>query len=140
MAWILFFIAEREVLGQDEEENDIMGYKLGPDDHEVLPNQVIELKNVGSTYLFKYITKNDSVANQVKDWPEFRGFGYTDCVMRIALGLSNGTLAEIKHMTGAHWFTGGEWHFGSAKDWEDAGSPDQVWFGHLRGILGVEVQ
>jgi len=138
-AWNLFFIAQQEVVGQANGE-DIYGYKLGPDDLIVLPAQVTELQNVGATYLFLYITNSNALANQVKDWSEFRGFGYTDMVMRIAQGLSNGTLNEIEYVTGARWFVGGEWHFGNVKDWKAAGSPAQVVFGRYRGIYGVDIE
>ena len=76
---------------------------------------------------------------QLKDWDEFRGFGYVDMVMRLAQGLSSGTLNELEYMTGAHWYDGGEWHFGDVKDWKAAGSPSSVYFTRLRDIMGVDL-
>jgi len=138
-AWNLFFIAQQEVIGQQEGQ-DVYGYKLGPEDTIVQLNQVVNIKTVDANHMILYITKNNSIANECKDWTEFRGFGYTDMVMRVAQGLSNGTLNEIEYITGAHWYTGGEWHFGSVKDWKTAGSPATVWFGKLRDIYGVGIE
>lgn len=137
-AWNLMFIAQQEVIGQVDGE-DVYGYKLGPEDQIVQTHQVVDLKTVGANHLFLYITDSNALANVVKDWSEFRGFGYVDAVMRIAQGLSNGTLNEIEYMTGAKWYTGGEWHFGNVKDWKDAGSPAQVYFTRLRDVLGVDI-
>jgi len=138
-AWNLFFIAQQEVIGQVEGQ-DVYGYKLGPADTIVQLNQVVNIKTVGNTHMILYITKNNSIANQCKDWAEFRGFGYTDMIMRVAQGLSNGTLNEIEYITGAHWYAGGEWHFGNIKDWKAAGSPTSVWFGKLRDIYDVRIE
>ena len=138
-AWNLFFLAEQEVIGQSEGQ-DVYGYKLGPEDVVVALDQVVDLKAVGATHMFMYITKNNSFVNKVKDWDEFRGFGYIDMVMRVAQGLSNGTLGELEYITGAHWVDGSEWHFGSIKDWKAAGSPSTVWFGKYRDIFGVNVE
>ena len=138
-AWNLFFVAQQEVVGQSEGE-DVYGYKLGPDDKIVIPSQVTVIQQVGANYCFVYITNNNALALEVKDWPEFRGFGYTDFIWRIALGLSSGNLAEAKYMSGAHWYVGGEWHFGTIKQWEDAGSPPIVYFSRLRDFFGIDMQ
>ncbi|MDA3834500.1 MAG: hypothetical protein PF495_14030, partial [Spirochaetales bacterium] len=53
------------------------------------------------------------------------------------MGYKLGPSDEIEYLTGAHWYSGGEWHFGNVKDWKAAGSPDAVWFGQLREIMGV---
>ena len=138
--WALFFKAQQEPIGQDEEENDIMGYKLGPDDHIVQTSQVVDILTVGNYHCILYVTENTAIVNRVKDWPEFLGFGYTDIVMRLAQGLSNATLSDIEYLTGAHWFKDGEWHFGNVKNWKAAGSPDGVWFGKLRDVMGMDLQ
>ena len=140
MKFNLFFKAQQEVIGQDEESNDIMGYKLGPADLIVHVEQVVNLLTVGSWHLIVYLDAGETLANQVKDWPEFAGFGYIDMVMRVAVGLSNLNISDIKYITGAHWYSSGEWRFGSVKDWEDAGSPPIVWFGKYRDFLGVDIQ
>jgi len=138
-AWNLFFIAQLEVVGQQEGE-DIYGYKLGPDDTIVLQKNVWLIKTVGANHCFVYITDNNALALAVKDWDEFRGFGYVDAAWRVALGLSNGTLNELKYQTGAHWYTGGEWHDGTIIEWQNAGSPAIVYFTKLRGLFNLELE
>lgn len=44
-----------------------------------------------------------------------------------------------KYMVGAHWYVGGEWHFGNCHGWEAAGSPSQVYFTRIRDIFGVDL-
>lgn len=134
----LFFIAQQEVIGQDNGE-DVYGYKLGPSSLTVELGRVVELEVVGANHLFMYPGASDALADQVKGWSEFRGLGYIDMAMRLLYGLSPVSQTELKYMTGAHWFTGGEWHFGNCHDWEAAGSPAQVKFGKLRDLLGVEL-
>jgi len=134
--WNLFFVAQQETLS----DGLTTGYKLGPTNYELPVAQVLNVKTVGTTHMFMYHTQDDSIANVVKDWSEFRGFGYIDMVMRVAQGLSNGTLSEIEYVTGAHWYTGGSWHFGTVKDWKAAGSPVQVWFGKYIDIFGMEIE
>ena len=138
-AWNLFFIAEQEVIGQSEGV-DVYGYRLGPDDTVVQLRQVVDYYQVGNTHLFLYTGASDSIANLCKDWSEFRGFGQIDMVMRLAQGLSNGTLNELEYITGAHWYAGGEWHFGNVKDWKTAGSPTAVYFTRFRDIMGLDLQ
>jgi len=126
--WSLFLKAQQEVIGQVEGE-DVMGYKLGPNDLIVQTSQVVDVLQVSSYHLILYITDNQSLVAKVKDWGEFFGFGYIDSIMRVAQGLSNVTLSDIEYITGAHWYAGGEWHFGNVKNWKAAGSPTTVWFG-----------
>jgi len=139
MKWKLFFKAEQEIIGQVDGV-DVMGYKLGPDDHIVQTDQVTDILQVSSYHCILYITDSDSIANLCKDWNEFMGFGYTDMVMRVAQGLSNLTLSDIEYLTGAHWYSDGEWHFGNVKDWKAAGSPEAVWFGRIRDFMGIDLQ
>ncbi|GAG60760.1 unnamed protein product, partial [marine sediment metagenome] len=85
-------------------------------------------------------TGSNTLAAEAYNFSEFRGFGYADMIWRVALGIGNGTALEMKYVAGAHWFTGGEWYFGNIHDWEDAGSPEPVWFGRYRGIFGVDIE
>ena len=142
-AWNLFFIAQQEVIGQDAEGQDIYGYKLGPTDTIVRLNKTWPIKNVGNTYFFMIVVKNSALASEIitTPWTEFRAIGqgsnpYMDFAMRIALGLSGGTLNELKYIVGVEWYSGGEWHHGDVHEWEAAGSPSNVMFGPVRGILG----
>jgi len=137
--WTIFLKAKQEVIGQQDGE-DVMGYKLGPTNYIVQLHQVVNILTVGSYHCILHMTDSSSIANLVKDWPEFMGFGYTDMVMRIAQGLSQVTLSDIEYLTGAHWFTGGEWHFGNVKDWKAAGSPTTVWFGKYRDVMGLSLE
>jgi len=136
MKWKLFFKSQQEVIDGE----GTLGYKLGPDDYIVQVEQVMDILTVGSYHCILYVTDNTAIANLCKDWDEFMGFGYIDMVMRVAQGLSNVTLNDIEYLTGAHWYTGGEWHFGSIKDWKTAGSPTTVWFSKFRDIMGVDLQ
>jgi len=139
-AWNLFFIASQEDIG-----DGVMGYKLGPDDTIVQLSRCTNLKTVGATHLFRVSVKNTSLVNEIvtTPWSEFRAIGdgmnpYLDFAMRIALGLSSGSVNELKHTVGAHWYAGGEWHFGSVADWETAGSPASVMFGPIMGFFGMD--
>jgi len=136
MKWKMFFKAQQEVIDAE----GTLGYKLGPSDHIVQTHEVVDILTVGSYHCILYVTDNTAIANQVKDWDEFMGFGYTDLIMRFAQGLSNVTLSDIEYLTGSHWYSGGEWHFGNVKEWKAAGSPSAVWFGKLRDIMGVDLQ
>jgi len=138
MKWKLFFKAKQEVIDQVDGD-DAMGYKLGPNDHIVQISQVVDILQVASYHCILYVTDNTSIANQVKDWDEFMGFGYIDMVMRVAQGLSDIPLSDIEYLTGAHWYSGGEWHFGNVKNWKAAGSPEAVWFGKLRDVMGIDL-
>jgi len=135
--WKLFFKAQQEVIDAEE---GTLGYKLGPNDYVVQLNEVVDILTVGNIHCIMYSTNDSSIANLVKDWDEFMGFGYIDMVMRIAQGLSKVTLDEIEYLSGAHWYSGGEWHFGNIKDWKAAGSPTSVWFGKYRDIMGMDLQ
>ncbi len=135
--WNLFFIAQPENIGTVEEP--VEGYVLGT--HKVPKDHVVVVKTVGNNDMFIYITGNNTLALEAYALPEFRGFGYTDMIWRIACGLSNaGSQNEMKYVTGAHWRDGGEWHVGNIHDWEAAGSPEPMWFGRYRGILGVDIE
>ncbi len=136
MKWKLFFKCKQEAIDGE----GTLGYKLGPDDHIVQTHQVVDILQVASYHCILYVTDNTAIANQVKDWDEFMGFSYIDMVMRIAQGLSNVTLSDIEYLTGAHWYSGGEWHFGNVKDWKAAGSPTTVWFGKFRDIMGIDLE
>ena len=133
-AWNLFFIDQLEDIGEGE-----MGFVLG--EYKLSQSDVVIIKNVGVNYMFIYCTGNSDLAAEAYNLPEFRGFGYIDMVTRIAEGLSNaGTWNEIKYITGAHWYIGGEWYFGNIHEWETAGSPEPVWFGRYRGIFAVDIE
>ena len=141
LAWNLFFIDQLENIapGGDPEE---LGFVLGF--HKVSQSRVVIVKKVGANYMFIYPSVSSGLAQEAYSLPEFRGFGYTDMIWRIATGLSNaGTLVEMKYITGAHWWAAGPeggWHFGNIHEWEGAGSPEPVWFGRYRGILGVDIE
>ena len=133
-AWNLFFIDQLEDIGEGE-----MGFVLG--EYKLSQSDVVIVKSVGANYMFIHCTKNSGLAAEAYTLPEFRGFGYIDMVTRIAEGLSNaGTWNEIKYITGAHWWSGDEWHFGDIHEWETAGSLEPVWFGKYRDILGVNIE
>jgi len=138
MAKTLFFIAQQEVIGQQDGQ-DVYGYKLGPEDVIVQLRQVTQLDHVGANYLFMYTGASDALADEVKDWTEFRGLGFVDMAMRLLYGLSPISQTELKYMVGAHWYVGGEWHFGNCHGWEAAGSPSQVYFTRIRDIFGVDL-
>jgi len=137
-SWKCFFKAPYKVI-DNIDGVDVYGYILGPNDLKVNKNKVVNILQVGNIHLILYITKDTSLAAQLKDWDEFMGFGYTDIVMRFAQGLSNVTLSDIEYITGSHWYAGGEWHFGNVKAWKAAGSPEAVWFGRYRDIMGVDL-
>jgi len=142
--WSLFLKAQQEVIGQVEGK-DVMGYKLGPNDLIVQTSQVVDVLQVANYHLILYITDNTALAAKVKDWDEFFGFGYIDAIMRVAQGLSNVTLSDIEYITGSHWYSGGEWHFGNVKAWKADIDPatnlpyTTVYFGRLRDIMGVDL-
>lgn len=143
-AWNLFFIDQLENIA-DPGDPEVMGFVLG--EHKVHPSQVVIVKTVGASSMFIYTTKSNVLASEAYSMSEFRGFGYIDMVTRIAEGLSNaGTWAEIKYITGAHWWvpaSGGEsgyWMFSNVKEWQDAGNPEPVWFGRYRDILGINIE
>ena len=144
LAWNLFFIDQLEVISEPGNPEE-MGFILG--EHKIAKSRVVLIKTVGVSSMFIYITKSNALAVEAYSLPEFRGFGYVDMVTRIAEGLTNaGTWAEIKYITGAHWWNppaGGEpgyWLFGNVKDWEAAGSTEPVWFGRFRDILGCNIE
>ena len=139
-SWNLFFIAELENIGTESEP--VEGFVLGT--HEVPKSSVVIIQTVGNFSMFIYITQKASLAEEAYTLPEFRGFGYADMVWRIAKGLSNaGTLNEMEYVAGAHWFIPGEdggWMFGNIHEWDAAGSPEPVWFGRYRDIMGVDIE
>ena len=139
-AWNLFFIDPLEDIGDGE-----MGFVLG--EHKVSQSSVVIVKTVGASSMFIYSTKDNALAAEAYNLPEFRGFGYIDMVTRIAEGLNNaGTWNEIKYITGAHWWIPpagadlGYWMFGNIHEWETAGSPEPVRFGKYRDILGLDIE
>ena len=135
--WTLYFVDQLETIGTGEDAYE--AYVLGS--YNVRPAQVVKLISVTGTDLFIYTTKKASIAADAYTIPEFVGFGYTDIMTRLNLGMSNAaTVNQAKYMIGAHWFIAGEWHFGNIHDWEAAGSLEPVWFGRYRGILGVDTQ
>ena len=135
--WTLYFVDQLETIGTGEDAYE--AYVLGS--YNVRPAQVVKLISVTGTDLFIYTTKKASIAADAYTIPEFVGFGYTDIITRLTLGLGNaGTINQVKYMIGAHWFSGGEWYFGNIHQWETAGSSEPVWFGRYRGILGVDTQ
>ena len=142
MSWNLFFIAPITNIGTVAEPID--GFELG--DYKVAKSSVVVIKTVGTMSMFIYTTKDSSLAKVAMDIPEFRGFGYIDMIWRIALGISGGTINEMKHVTGAKWWipaSGGEpgyWMFGCVHDWEDAGSPEPSYRCKYRDIMGVDIQ
>ena len=143
LAWNLFFIDQLENIANPGED-EVMGFWLGW--HRVHPSQVVIIKTVGNNHMFIYTTKNNALAQEAYNLPEFRGFGYVDMVTRIAEGLDNaGTWNEIKYITGAHWWIPpageepGYWVFGNVKEWTDAGKPEPVWFSRYRDILGINL-
>ncbi len=144
MAFTLFFIAQK-TSWPDGEGGTIEGFELGPSDQKVPLAAVVVLKHVANTYLFSAVV-GPALASEIvtTPWDEFRATGhqmnaYVDFAMRIALGLSGGTLAELKYMIGARWFVGGEWYSGDVHAWETAGSPADVMFGPGRQILGQQL-
>jgi len=138
LGWNLFFIDQLEDISEPGDPEE-MGFVLG--EHKLSQSDVVIVKNVGANYMFIHCTKNSGLAAEAYNLPEFRGFGYIDMVTRIAEGLSNaGTWNEIKYITGAHWYSDDEWHFGDIHEWETAGSPEPVWFGKYRDILGVNIE
>ena len=141
--WQLYFKAQQEIVAVLDGEN-VLGYKLGPNDTIVQTNQVIDILQIGNIHCILYLTDNISIASQVRTWTEFMGFGYTDMIWRIALGLGpdgGPTLDHVKYLTGAHWYLNGEWHFGSIKDWEAIDPlPLNVYFGPIRQIMGIPLQ
>lgn len=138
LAWNLFFIDQLEDISLPGEE-EVMGFVLGG--HKIPASSTVIVKTVGASSMFIYTTSSTPLAQEAYSLPEFRGFGYVDMVTRIAEGLANaGTWNEIKYITGAHWFTGGDWFFGSVKEWIDAGRIEPVWFGRYRNILGRDLE
>jgi len=139
MKWKVAFIADRVDLG-----DGVMGYQLGPADYEVLASEVFHLANVGSTYFFMYFAVDRAQVLQVYNWDEFRGAGqkvadcYLDVLARVAAGIGNGTLNEIKRMIRAHYRVAGEWTSGNIADFEAAGSPEPCYFTNLIDLFGVE--
>ena len=142
-AWNLFFIDQVENIAPPGEPEGL-GFVLGG--HKIAASRVVIVKTVGASSMFIYTTKDTALAVKAYGLPEFRGFGYVDMVTRIAEGLSNaGTWNEIKYITGAHWGVpptteAGHWMFSSVKEWQDAGSPEPVWFGRYRDILGINIE
>ena len=120
MAWNLFFVDTLENIA-DPGEDEVMGFVLGT--HKVSQSSVVIVKTVGANSMFIYVTKSNALALEADTYPEFRGYGYIDMIWRVALGIGNGTIAEMKHITGAHWYIDGEHYFGCVHDWEAAGSP-----------------
>ena len=143
LAWNLFFIDQMENIAPPGED-EVLGFVLG--EHKIAASRVVIVKTVGASSMFIYTTKDNSLAVEAYCLPEFRGFGYVDMVTRIAEGLSNaGTWNEIKYITGAHWWVPpstepGHWMFASVKEWQDAGSPEPVWFGRYRDILSINIE
>lgn len=142
LAWNLFFVDQLENIAPPGED-EVMGFVLG--EHKVSQSSVVIIKNVGVNYMFIYVTGSNALAQEAYAFPEFRGFGYTDMIWRIATGLANaGTQTEMKYITGAHWWVAaGEdsgWHFGNIHEWQAAGSLEPVWFGRYRGIFGLDIE
>lgn len=143
LAWNLFFIDQMENISEAGED-EVLGFVFGG--YKIPASSVVIVKTVGATSMFIYSTKDTTLAAEAYNLPEFRGFGYIDMVTRIAEGLSNaGTWNEIKYITGAHWWVpptteAGYWMFASVKEWQDAGSPEPVWFGRYRDILGINIE
>lgn len=138
--WKVAFIAQKETLSDGETE----GFKLGPSDYELPLSQVFPLTNQGNTYFFMVFNANKNQALITYNWNEFRGIGesitdcYKDTIARVAAGIGNGTLNEVKYMIRANYKVGGEWTSGNIHDFETAGSPEPVYFTNLIDMFGVE--
>lgn len=142
-AWNLFFIDQLENIA-DPGEDEIMGFVLGS--HKVPKASVVIFKTVGASSMFIYITKSNALAQAANGISEFRGYGYIDMIWRVALGIGNGTINEMKHITGAKWWNSpvgndpGYWSFGCVHDWEAAGSPEPSYRCKYRDIFGIDLQ
>ena len=142
MKWKVAFIAQKESWVEGDET--VEGFKLGPSDYKVRLPQAFILASQGNTYFFMVFNAGKSQALTAYDWDEFRGVGqtiadcYKDVVARVAAGVGNGTLNEIKYMIRAHYKVGGEWTSGNIHDFETAGSPEPVYFTNLIDMFGVE--
>ena len=141
-AWNLFFIDQMENIAAPGED-EVMGFVLG--DYKVHKSSVVIIKTVGAISMFIYTTKNNALAQAANSIPEFRGYGYIDMIWRVALGIGNGTINEMKHITGAKWWVPaagedpGHWAFGCVHDWEAAGSPEPSYRCKYRDILGINL-
>lgn len=136
----IFFKAEQKIIGQTIDNVNILGYKLGIEEHIIKSDQVINLQINELNHSVLYLTDSKTVIAKAKDWNEFLGYGYIDMSMRVSQGLSKSTLKDIEAVTGAHWTIDGEEYFGNVLDWKAAGSPKDVWFGRFRDIMGVDLQ
>ena len=142
MKWKVSFIAERELINVPDGE-DFYGYKLGPSDYELKESEVFHIANVGNIYFFMYFAVNQAQVLQVYDWNEFRGAGktvrdcYLDTLARVATGIGNGTLDEVKRMIRAHYLVGGEWTSGDIATFESAGSPEPCYFTNMIDLFGA---
>lgn len=140
MKWKVAFIADRETLTDGETQ----GYKLGPSDYELTASEVFPIANVGNTYFFMYFPASKTEALIAYDWDEFRGVGqtvrdcYLDVLARVATGIGNGTLNEVKRMIRSHYRVGGEWTSGDIAEFESAGSPEPCYFTNMIDLFGVE--
>ncbi len=142
-AWNLFFVDQLENIAETGDP-EVMGFVLGT--HKVHQSSVVIVKTVGANSMFIYITKSNALAQEANTIAEFRGYGYIDMIWRVALGIGNGTINEMKYITGAKWWTppvgeeSGYWSFGCVHDWEDAGSPEPAYRCKYRDIFGVDLQ
>ena len=139
MKWKVAFIAQQEDLGEG-----VMGYKIGPSDYEINASEVFPIASVGSTYFFMYFAVDKAQVLTVYDWGEFRGAGqtvrdcYLDVLARVATGIGNGTLNEVKRMIRAHYKVDGEWVSNDITSFETAGSPEPCYFTNMIDLFGVE--
>jgi len=144
MRWKLFFIAQPQIANEGQED-EFTYYQLGT--YQVSKSQVVVFQTDSGYDLFCYVTQNSTLANYAYSLPEFIGVNSpTDVVARYTLGLSNAaTVAQMKKIIGARWWVPyvdeenpAHWAFGNIEEWQTAGSPEPVWFGSYRKILGVE--
>ena len=140
MKWKVAFVAQIE----DLDGEGVMGFKLGPSDYEIKEQEVFTVASVGSTYFFMYFSASKEQVLTVYDWDEFRGAGqtirdcYLDVLARVATGIGNGSLVEVKYMIRAHYLNEGTWTSGDITTFEAAGSPEPCYFTNMIDLFGVE--
>ncbi|MDA3808644.1 MAG: hypothetical protein PF440_12125 [Thiomicrorhabdus sp.] len=160
--WAIYFKDTKEVIKQDVEGGDILGYRFTKD-YILTLNQVTNIGSNGLDDYFIYLTSSNIFVDASVDWDEFLGFGYLDMALRVIRKEGNVTETDLDYVINAQWNDNNERRLDNLKDWKDKGEkgnakdrkikfdtgevkplksgekPDVVQFLRGRDILGVNL-
>jgi hypothetical protein len=118
--WAIYFKGTQEIIGQDIDGGDILGYRF-TQDYTLDLMQITNIGADGSDDYFIYLTNSDVFAHICVDWVGFLGFGPLDIAIRIIRKEGNATENDLGYIINAQWNDNNESKLDNLKDWKTKG-------------------